>query len=88
MLEENMNDSEVPISYIPKVRQFGIDVLDGGTSFIEIKYCPWCGSKLPNSLRDIWFDSLEELIPDFDGFADSRIPNEFHSDEWWKKRGL
>lgn len=26
---------------------FGIPVRDGGPSFIEIKYCPWCGIELP-----------------------------------------
>ena len=26
--------------------EFGILIHDGGSSYIEIKYCPWCGSKL------------------------------------------
>jgi hypothetical protein len=26
---------------------FGIMIHDGGTSGYRIKYCPWCGSKLP-----------------------------------------
>jgi hypothetical protein len=27
--------------------RYGLLVHDGGSSSIEIKYCPWCGSKLP-----------------------------------------
>jgi len=25
---------------------YGLPIRDGGTSFIEIRYCPWCGSDL------------------------------------------
>jgi len=25
---------------------YGLIIHDGGTSVIEIEYCPWCGSKL------------------------------------------
>ena len=28
--------------------EFGIIIHDGGTSFIEISYCPWCGINLNN----------------------------------------
>ena len=37
------------IIYIPKFREFAIPVLDGGSSFIEIGFCPWWGCKLPSS---------------------------------------
>ena len=25
---------------------FGLPIRDGGSSYIEIHYCPWCGKKL------------------------------------------
>lgn len=28
-------------------RIFGLIIHDGGSSYITIVYCPWCGSKLP-----------------------------------------
>ncbi|WP_211290371.1 DUF6980 family protein [Flavobacterium croceum] len=31
-----------------KNKEFGIIIHDGGTSFIKIKFCPWCGKKLKN----------------------------------------
>lgn len=27
-------------------KQLGIIIHDGGSSYIKIKYCPWCGIKL------------------------------------------
>jgi hypothetical protein len=26
-----------------------------------IEYCPWCGARLPSSLRDEYFERLEQL---------------------------
>jgi hypothetical protein len=31
--------------------EYGIIIHDGGSSFIRIGYCPWCGAKLPESGR-------------------------------------
>jgi hypothetical protein len=37
--------------YFNKFDEYGIPIHDGGTSCIIIKYCPWCGKKLPKSKR-------------------------------------
>jgi hypothetical protein len=37
---------DVLIDYHEKTNKFGIIVHDGGTSMVEINYCPWCGTKL------------------------------------------
>lgn len=29
---------------------FGLPVHDGGTSHIVIRYCPWCGTRLPDPM--------------------------------------
>jgi hypothetical protein len=29
--------------------EYGLFVHDGGSSFITINYCPWCGTKLPSA---------------------------------------
>jgi phage gp36-like protein len=31
-----------------KGKSYGIPIHDGGSSFIEINWCPWCGSHLTN----------------------------------------
>jgi hypothetical protein len=74
------------ICYIDKIDEYGLIIHDGGSSYICISYCPFCGSKLPDSKRDMWFDTLEELGFDSPLFQD--IPKEFQTDEWWKKRKL
>jgi hypothetical protein len=56
-----------------------------------VDYCPWCGTKLPESLFDTRFDILEKeygIDSPYDDKQKDKIPAEFLTDEWWKKRGL
>lgn len=73
---------EVAIVYWDKFREYGIRYLDGGTSIQPIHHCPWCGNRLPSSLRDEWFDRIEAmgLEPD-----DPAIPIELQTNAWWSK---
>ncbi len=34
------------IDFWPDAPAYGIMIHDGGSSTIEISYCPWCGTKL------------------------------------------
>ncbi len=77
-----VNDPEMPLVYNEKFREFGIKVLDGGTSFIQINFCPFSGIKLPKNLRDEWFDVVESLGLEPD---DSDMPEELKSGKWWMK---
>lgn len=63
--------------------EYGIIIHHGGSSSIEIAYCPWCGTKLPISKRDLWFNTLVEL--GYDEPFDQDIPEEFNSDKWYRK---
>jgi hypothetical protein len=78
-MEDRIRD-ETAICYIPKFREYGVRVLDGGSSFIVLRFCPWCGAVLPKSLRDRWFVALEGLGLDPHG---DDVPAGFLSDEWW-----
>ena len=31
---------------VPTSQGYGLPIHDGGSSFIEINYCPWCGANL------------------------------------------
>jgi hypothetical protein len=56
-----------------------------------LEYCPFCGTKLPKSLYaiDEYYDALEEAVgKEFCDIKEDEIPEEFHTDEWWRKRGL
>ena len=58
----NLNNGEgAAILYSAKFGEYGIPVLDGGSSYITLEFCPWCGTKLPPSKRDEYFDRLEAI---------------------------
>jgi len=80
-MDRTLKEGETAVRYIPKFREYGIAVLDGGDSSIEISFCPWCGSELPHSLRDKWFETLESFGLNIDS---SSIPQGLESDKWWK----
>lgn len=71
------------IFYSAKFDEYGIIIHDGGSSFIEISFCPWCGTKLPTSKRELWFDTLEKL--GYNNPFEQDIPQAFKSDKWYNK---
>lgn len=74
-------DPEIPVIYTPKFREFGMEILDGGSSSLLLKFCPWCGRRLPESLRDAWFERLEQLGVDPYG---QEVPAEFSDQRWYE----
>ncbi len=71
------------VSYSAKFDEYGLRIYDGGSSSMIIFFCPWCGNKLPSSLRDEWFDRLEAL--GYDDPGDQDIPKAFTTDAWYRK---
>ena len=45
-----------------------------------INNCPWCGTKLPESKRDLWFDTLESI--GYDDPWEQNIPQKYKSKLW------
>jgi hypothetical protein len=72
------------VAYSESFNEYGLIVHDGGGSFILISFCPWCGSRLPESLRARWFAELEAL--GFDDPLDQEIPEAYRTDAWYKER--
>lgn len=85
-----LKEKEVPINYNPIFREHGLNLKSPNIKLIT--YCPWCGNKLPTSLRDIFFDILENEYNIEDGFLEilnnKKLPKEFQDDSWWEKRKL
>ena len=81
-MASHLKGGELPITYGARFREYGLAYRDGGTSCQLLQYCPWCGSKLPSSLRDRWFERLEELGLEPD---DPGVPHEMKTDAWWRK---
>lgn len=85
-----LKDPKMPLEYFSISREYGIP-LPGSSAIQLLIYCPWCGKKLPAGLRKTLYNILEEeycIEADFGLIDDPKVPLEFKSDEWWKKRGL
>jgi hypothetical protein len=92
---ENPIDS--PLHYDPCCRDYTISApnyfLKRNEVWIgfSVSFCPFCGAKLPNDLVEERMDILEKEYGIDDVYDDKQkklIPQEFMTDEWWKKRGL
>lgn len=44
--EDRFDCPDVLIAHFKKSGVTGIIIHDGGSSIVQIHYCPWCGSKL------------------------------------------
>ena len=78
-----VESDDVPIAYNAKFREYGMRVLDGGTSVIQLIFCPRCGQRLPESLRMAWFAELEKRgIDPYEG----EVPPEFDDDRRYSTR--
>lgn len=82
-MESAVADLTIPLVFTANFREFGVRILDGGTSTLHIGYCPWCGQKLPASLRNSWFDKLESL--GIDPYGNS-VPAEWSDESWYSSR--
>ena len=49
---------------------------------MSIAFCPWCGAKLPESLRERWFAELQAL--GFDDPSEQDIPERYRGDAWYR----
>jgi hypothetical protein len=77
------------LKYNSYYREYGIKIPES-TGCTLMDYCIACGIKMPLSLREKWFDMLEYDYGLNSPCEDDKdkVPQEFWTDEWWKKRGL
>lgn len=85
LMEKFLADPRVEIYYYAYSRGYYI------SNEKLIKYCPFCGCKLPIYLKTKWFKILKNDYNLHDPYNEeqaNKIPKEFYSDEWWKNRKL
>jgi hypothetical protein len=74
--------------YISNIRAYVFFRKDEKGVFDAMDYCPFCGAKLPERLDEKLTDLLQKEYG-LNSWKDyKKAPHEFHTDEWWKKRGL
>jgi hypothetical protein len=87
-LKGGEREGKVPIIHIPNVRIYAILNKKKGGGFESMDYCPFCGAKFSRRL-DEELTKVLQIEYDLKSWKDyKKAPAEFHSDEWWKKRGL
>ena len=89
-MTEFLKDPAMPLRYLSNTREYGI-ILRGPSAIQVLDYCLWCDKRLPPSLRKTLYETIkkEHGIEDYFHISDDpNIPEEFKSDEWWKKRDL
>ena len=75
---------DVLVVYDPRFDEYCMPIRDGGPSCVSMSFCPWCGTRMPASKRDEWFDTLEEM--GFESPCDEDIPTAFKTDRWWRQK--
>ena len=74
------------VYFSARFREYGLPVKNSekiASSYITIDYCPWCGTKLPESKRDEWFDELEKL--GYESPFEQDIPSDYQSEKWYER---
>lgn len=87
LMNQFQSDKRIPLDYSKKFREYSIPLINQNAQQV-ILFCPWCGKKLPGSLRSKYFNVLENEYNINDPFDNDLIPEDFFDDTWWKKRGL
>ena len=75
---------DVVVVYDPIFDEYTMPIRDGGPSGLSMSFCPWCGTAMPTSQRDEWFDTLESM--GFESPTEDDIPIAFKTDAWWRQR--
>jgi hypothetical protein len=81
-MAQALADPDIPVVYFDKFREYSIRIEDGGNSVLDIKFCPFCGVRLPDSLRDLWFDRLDQLGLEPEA---PELPLDMRSGAWWRR---
>lgn len=81
-----LDSPDVFLVWVSALDEYGIPVRDGSGSIRLIRYCPWCGARLPESKRERWLQELAKLGIDDPTTQDA--PEEFKTDQWWRRRGI
>jgi hypothetical protein len=78
----------VPVSYHPSFRYYYL-ISDSRVPWIQrINRCIVCDHKFPKYLADEWVEIQEKEYGIKNPFSSKDTPEEFKSEEWWRKRGL
>lgn len=68
------------VVYHEPFNEYGVPIRDGTGSYVRLIHCPWCGTRLPPSQRDRWFDEIE--ASGLDPNESDKLPERYLSAAW------
>jgi hypothetical protein len=74
--------------YNEQLREFTCNMRGKEDYCQVVRYCPYCGVELKSLANEYRAALAEALGKEFCDIKEDEIPEEFKSDEWWRKRGL
>ena len=82
-------NKEKIIDYEDYMRNYNL-CLSRKNRVYAIAFCPWCGKNLGKELNHEYYTILyqEYGIELPETTEQDKVPQEFKSEEWWRKRGL
>jgi hypothetical protein len=86
-MDFSIEHPNVPIDYDDRFREFFVKDAPGEAAMV-FAYCPFCGQPLPTSMRQDWFETLEQRGIDVDILEASapRVPADMRDGAWWRVR--
>ena len=104
LMKQFLEEQKAAIYYNPILREYYIRLWSYPKGRQAIYACPWCGKEFPKSLISKYFDTLKkeyktiyiDCLNKYIEYCEDatiedkeiKLPEEFKSDKWWKKRGL
>jgi hypothetical protein len=79
MHEERAECPDLFVAYDEVFDEYSL-IKDGVS--LAISFCPWCGTPLPPSQRQRWFEELETLLGTSPLAAADKVPKRYRSREW------
>lgn len=77
-----VGEPALPIDYYGKFREYSIVYSNEAYGYQLMEFCPFCGARLPPSLRIEWYDRVETLGLDP---RSPGIPPSLRDDRWWRE---
>jgi len=84
-----LDEPEELVDFNSAIRSYALHLPD--RTCVTINFCPWCGEEFSKDLYNEWKRILTQeygIKTPSAHMDDDDFPEEFKTEEWWKKRGL
>jgi hypothetical protein len=89
-LNAEIHKSKSALINSDKSRSYNFLMRRNNFQSLPVNYCIYCGTKMPDCLYDMWYQILKRQYKlSYDDLEyNEKIPQEFLTGEWWRKRNI